>query len=573
MAISADDVVSTATAGAHGLDDAAIAAAQKRLEEATAAADASILALSAAVGDPLAYGQAYAAAMNASGEAIEAQVALRDSKDALAAFDGLREAAKGLATRMRETRTSLSVEDRRAAHAAGMAVAPTRFLEAMVPADRVTLDEPRGIARVLLLREGPGNLGHRHWYLAEALTRAVAEGIFEGVQAYFNHPTPDEDRFQPGIRDVLKLAGYFENCALVEIDDPKLGRVLGIEADFHPRAMNADVIGLLRSAAEYAIKFPGRSLFGWSINALGDGAERLMPDGKKWNAVTHIDEADSVDVVNKAGAGGRTISFREADHMAVAGGGAKPGPELTRKAGITVLRESLRRAGVLAERDGADVGIAILREAGLDFSVDGLIARMKLEEAIKSPDTLPATLKASLQSALESEIGRFLEAAAKVDASKISDGDADDSSGSSLSEADIARLTEDEGALVEAVKKADPKPIVEAFRKVTAEVASERRLREAATNERDELSRERKGLRFTEQATTVFDELKVPADHRPRILREMRTIEPPTNVEGMRARVREAMGVYGLREDGAGAIGGGGGSRATVAAPSGLRTF
>jgi hypothetical protein len=172
----------------------------------------------------------------------------------------------------------------------------------------------KGVARSMLIREGPGNLGDRHWYTAEVLQKAVAEQVVEGAQCFLDHPTEVEDRVQPE-RSVLKLGGWYSDVALGDFSDPKLGKVSAIYADLHPPVGNEKVLELLRTAVQYADKFPDKSYVGLSINAIGIG-EKATINGEIWNRVDHLSEVVSVDIVTRAGAGGKLITFREAAKMA-----------------------------------------------------------------------------------------------------------------------------------------------------------------------------------------------------------------------------------------------------------------
>lgn len=212
---------------------------------------------------------------------------------------------------------------------------------------REALISDKGVARSMLIREGPGNLGDRHWYTAEVLQKAVAEEVVEGAQCFLDHPTEVEDRVQPE-RSVLKLGGWYSDVAFGDYDDPKLGKVSAIFADLHPPVGNEKVIELLRTAVQYADKFPDKSYVGLSINAIGTG-EKATINGEIWNRVDHLSEVVSVDLVTRAGAGGKLITFREAATMATR----------TRKKSS---REGSTRSSE-TPKNGHPVGVRGLREA------------------------------------------------------------------------------------------------------------------------------------------------------------------------------------------------------------------
>jgi len=168
---------------------------------------------------------------------------------------------------------------------------------------------PTNTTRVLVIRSGPGNPQNGSYYTEAALENAVRDGVFEGAQSFFDHPTTIEDKVHPE-RSVDKLAGWFDNVALDEYDDPQLGKCAGVFADFHPEAGNPDIVSLLATAAKYAQKYPSKSYIGFSINAEGSG-ELDEINGRTYRRVDEISRVLSVDVVTKAGAGGRPLA-REA---------------------------------------------------------------------------------------------------------------------------------------------------------------------------------------------------------------------------------------------------------------------
>lgn len=166
-----------------------------------------------------------------------------------------------------------------------------------------------GTARVIIIREGPGNLGDRHYYTASTLAASVKDGLWEGAQCFFDHPTLTEDRDIPE-RSVKNLAGWFSDAKIVDYVDPEFGKCKAVEATFHPQSGEDRTVGLLRTCVEYAKAFPDKSYVGLSINACGDGQPAEI-GGEEWNRVDKITEVVSVDFVTRAGAGGKPITFRE----------------------------------------------------------------------------------------------------------------------------------------------------------------------------------------------------------------------------------------------------------------------
>lgn len=169
-----------------------------------------------------------------------------------------------------------------------------------------------------IISEGPGNLGDRHWYTPAAIESGVQ--VFEGAKAFLNHPTGTEmyDRPERMIEDVI---GFYHDLRTEAGADGRMKlkgklKLTGSESDkmLHLR-------GLLMEAAPYAVKYPGRVLFGISINANGEDQEGEI-QGEPWNVVTRFVEAFSADVVTFPAAGGefgeKLEALREATKQAKA---------------------------------------------------------------------------------------------------------------------------------------------------------------------------------------------------------------------------------------------------------------
>jgi hypothetical protein len=139
-------------------------------------------------------------------------------------------------------------------------------------------------------------LGASGWYSAEVLQEAARDRVFgSSLGVYIDHPTASELEERP-VRSVRDLAGR-----LVE-DATYQGDGLYSTIEFFPHwapivsAMKADV--------------------GLSIRALAE-AERGEVGGRQETVITKITEALSVDVVTKAGAGGKLVSLLESVGRAV----------------------------------------------------------------------------------------------------------------------------------------------------------------------------------------------------------------------------------------------------------------
>jgi len=145
----------------------------------------------------------------------------------------------------------------------------------------------KGIWRACLIEaDVQGSSG---FYPADVLRRDGATAFPAGTHVYFDHPTETEDAERPE-RSVLDIAGYLLDSAAFE-ENPD-GRGLFARIQFTESAKS-----LVQELAR---------IVGLSIRAAGQVEE--TPSGR---VVRSISEGLSVDVVTRAGAGGRLVSMTE----------------------------------------------------------------------------------------------------------------------------------------------------------------------------------------------------------------------------------------------------------------------
>lgn len=203
---------------------------------------------------------------------------------------------------------------------------------------------------VSLLREGPGNQNDRNWYSADALRRAVSEGVFEGAQCYADHPTPSEERERPE-RSVRHLVGHFVEARFVD------GNPAEVRAKFVP--ISGAGYEWVTSLIESALASPkGRPLVGLSIEGFGHAPDQKDIDGKTYNVVREITSLGSVDLVTRAGAGGRFIR-QLSESLAGARASVGAAPELS----AGKLQARVRKALVRLEEGLADEDDQRVRKA------------------------------------------------------------------------------------------------------------------------------------------------------------------------------------------------------------------
>lgn len=183
---------------------------------------------------------------------------------------------------------------------------------------------------VVLIKEGLGNFRDRYYYTKQCLQSAVESRLFEGTQSYADHPSEEEEVVRPerSTRDIL---GYYEDVNYSEGDGGQGQLVANLNIS---KAASLDwARELLTDAISYSQKFQESDLVGLSINASGAAApmnidefissQQLAPavlaklnEAKaqgvtEINVVNELREAQSVDLVTKAGAGGRILKMLE----------------------------------------------------------------------------------------------------------------------------------------------------------------------------------------------------------------------------------------------------------------------
>ncbi len=190
--------------------------------------------------------------------------------------------------------------------------------------------------QVILIQEGLGNFKDRFFYTKEALKSAAQSRLFEGVQCFADHPTEIEEQIQPerSTRDIL---GYYENVQFEENDEGMGQLVATLNVS---NSVSLDwAMSLLTNSINYSTKFRESDLVGLSINASGSaspiGLDEFMASNQlapsilqklneaKAQGVTEIQivselkDALSVDLVTKAGAGGKILRMLEQENLSM----------------------------------------------------------------------------------------------------------------------------------------------------------------------------------------------------------------------------------------------------------------
>lgn len=168
----------------------------------------------------------------------------------------------------------------------------TGYFAELAELSEAELSADGGVARVTLIR--PGWSANSRYYSKRVISEAAK--LFEGGQAYADHPGKNEKKERPE-RSVRDLVGYYNNIK-VETD----GRLTG---DLHI------VQDWLRPIVKASVT-ENAKLAGLSINALGETSYGEA-EGKKGVIVEAIVKHNSTDVVTTPAAGGKFESLLMSD--------------------------------------------------------------------------------------------------------------------------------------------------------------------------------------------------------------------------------------------------------------------
>lgn len=166
-------------------------------------------------------------------------------------------------------------------------------------------------AQVILIEVGRGNARDKHYYGADTIAQAAKDRVFEGAQAYADHPSLQEDIDRPE-RSVRDLIGYYFNCRVTEVAKPDGTKADALAASLKIQAGADWAIGLIQEAIDYSKRFPTKTYAGISINADGDVSPAVI-DNEQVNYVHRITEAFSADMVTKPARGGKFLALVESE--------------------------------------------------------------------------------------------------------------------------------------------------------------------------------------------------------------------------------------------------------------------
>jgi hypothetical protein len=159
-------------------------------------------------------------------------------------------------------------------------------------------------ADVIIIETGMGNRRDKHYYGDDTLEDAVQHKVFDGAQAYADHPSASEETDRPE-RSVKDLIGYYSDSRLTTRNGHN-----AISAKLKVQEGHDWVIGLIKESVAYNQKFPDKVYAGISINADGDVSPAQV-NGQDVNYVHRITSVFSADVVTKPARGGKFLTLIE----------------------------------------------------------------------------------------------------------------------------------------------------------------------------------------------------------------------------------------------------------------------
>ena len=142
-----------------------------------------------------------------------------------------------------------------------------------------------------IIAPGAGNSHDRHWYPAEMLRRDAH--VFEGVDMFVTDHRENERSERTKAGKIKSIVGFDE-------DGGPIGRAVVYDPDLAEKIRNRAVAGELETLH-------------CSILASGT-AKKGEIDGKKYHIVEAISSASAVDLVSRAGAGGKALALAESEN-------------------------------------------------------------------------------------------------------------------------------------------------------------------------------------------------------------------------------------------------------------------
>jgi len=235
-------------------------------------------------------------------------------------------------------------------------------------------------AEVIIIEVGRGNSRDKHYYGADTIRQAAADKVFDGSQAYADHPSLQEDIDRPE-RSIRDLVGYYFNTHVTEVKRKDGTRVPALAASLKIQDGADWAIGLIREAIDYNKRYPDKTYVGISINADGDVSPAVV-DNEQVNYVRRITEAFSADFVTKPARGGKFLALVESSSGSHKQSKGEP---VDKKILESAARLQAQMASGEIDREETDALLtALLKEAAVPASLGE--AEKKFVESLNEAD-------------------------------------------------------------------------------------------------------------------------------------------------------------------------------------------
>ena len=142
-----------------------------------------------------------------------------------------------------------------------------------------------------IIAPGAGNKRDNHWYPADMLRRDAH--VFEGVDVFVTDHRENERSERTKVGKIKTITGFTE-------DGGPIGRMVIYDPELAEKTRNRAAASELETL-HCSILASGRTKKG-------------KIDGRRYHIVEAITSADAVDLVSRAGAGGRALSLAESEH-------------------------------------------------------------------------------------------------------------------------------------------------------------------------------------------------------------------------------------------------------------------
>lgn len=244
------------------------------------------------------------------------------------------------------------------------------------------VDETTRSVEVVIISEGPGNEVDKNYYTPEAIESGVK--LFEGARAFINHQTEAERGTRPE-QDVHQLCGFYKDCNLTTVNDPKQGKtVKALQATLVCDESEAGDLAFSKAKAQilYSKIYPGSKdcYAGISVNTGGWQDGTVDIDGTEWAKIVAFEGVQSADIVTRPGRGGAFLRFAES--LRPEGLNNKQESEVKNAQAIKHLVTKLEESdkAIKAETDGAKKKI---------LATEGVKVREELQKLLLEDEAFP----------------------------------------------------------------------------------------------------------------------------------------------------------------------------------------